>query len=326
MYPAFLFGMERSGTTLLSMMVGAHPEIAVPLATTGLWFDFHARLADYSNLCSGADIDRLVVDVLAHERIRLWRTMLDAGRIRAAIRPSDFGSVVAAFHAEYARAHGKSRWANIDIATLDNMHVADRWFPNARFVHIVRDGRDVAISNQTMPYGAGNIAECAEAWKRRITISLRMGDILGPDRYLPFRYESLILQPQTTLARICTFLGLPFHEDMLAYGETVDARVPADKQWLWPELKSPPQTSKVDRWRREMSENQRVVFEGIAADTLREMGYETYEQLPRRVGAHLLELGYFLGRGRRIERLLGRFGIKRRTRLERRRVSCKAPD
>lgn len=324
--PVFLFGMERSGTTLLSMMVGAHPDMAVPLATTGMWFDFFGRLGEYGRLSADTDLDRLVDDLLDHERIRLWRTELDRERIRGAVRLGDFGSVVAAFHAEYARAHGKPRWANIDIATLDNMHLVNRWFPDARFVHIVRDGRDVAISNQTMPYGAGNIAECAEAWSRRITTSLRMGDILGPERYLAFRYESLVLEPQVTLGRICDFLGLPFTEQMLAYGETVDARVPADKQWLWPELKSPPQTSKVDRWRREMSENQRIVFEGIAGGTLREMGYDAYDTMPRRATAHLLELGYFLGRGRRLERLLKRFGITRRTRLEKHASPAKAAD
>lgn len=314
--PVFLFGMERSGTTLLSMMVGAHPEIAVPLATTGMWFDFHRRLGDYGGLADAADLDRITDDVLAHERIRLWRTELDRERIRAALRPGDFGSVVAAFHGEYARAHGKPRWANIDIANLDNMHVVNRWFPDARFVHIVRDGRDVALSNQTMPYGPGNIAECAVAWRHRIHTSLRMGDILGAQRYLAFRYESLISEPHTTLERICRFLELSFSDRMLSYGETVDERVPAEKQWLWPELKSPPQLSKVDRWRREMSDNQRIVFEGIAGDTLREMGYETYPQLPRSLGAQLLELGYFLGRGRRLERLLSRLGVRRRTRLE----------
>lgn len=312
----FLFGMERSGTTLLSMMIGAHPEIAVPLATTGMWFDFHNRLAEYGHLSSATDVELLVDDVLAHERVRLWRTDLDRERIRAQVRPGDFGSVVAAVHGEYARAHGKPRWANMDIATLDSMHIANRWFPDARFVHIVRDGRDVALSNQTMPYGPGNIAECATAWQRRITTSLRMGDILGPERYLAFRYESLISEPAATLERICRFLGLGFSEQMLAYGETVDDRVPQEKQWLWPELKSPPQLSKVDRWRHEMTDSQRIVFEGIAGDTLREMGYDSYVEPPRSLGAQLLELGYFLDRGRRLERLLARVGIRRRTRLE----------
>lgn len=315
--PVFMFGMERSGTTLLSMMAGAHPQLAVPLATTGMWYDFYARLHAFGNISDEAGLMALVDAVASHERIRLWRTPLDIEHIRAAVKPGDFGSVVAAFHGEYARQHGKPRWANMDIGTLDNMHLANRWFPDARFVHIIRDGRDVALSNQTMPYGPGNIGECADAWVQRINTNLRMGDIIGPDRYLAFRYESLITEPEAMLGRICSFLGLDFSSDMLAYGDTVDNRVPEEKQWLWPELKSPPQLSKVDRWKREMSENQRIVFEWRASDLMRELGYEVLDPKPRRMGAHLLELGYFLDRGGRSKRLLSRLGIQRKTQLER---------
>jgi len=315
--PVFLFGMDRSGTTLMSMMVGAHPEIAVPLATTGMWFDFYDRLGHYNHLHSQEDVARLIDDVSRHDRIRLWRTELDLERIIGRSRPEDFCSVVEAFHTEYARVQGKPRWANMDIATLDNMHIANRWFPDARFLHIVRDGRDVALSNQSTPYGLGNIAECAEAWARRLKINLRMGDILGPDRYLAFRYESLILDTESTLRRICDFLGVTFSPQMLAYSESVDARVPKEKLWLWPALKSSPQASKVERWKREMSENQRTVFEWAAGPMLQELGYETYDEPSKRFGAYILELMYFLDHGSRSKRLLQKIGIRRTSKLER---------
>lgn len=315
--PVFLFGMDRSGTTLMSMMVGAHPDIAVPLATTGMWYEFFGTLGRFNDLATEADVSALVDEVAQHERIRLWRTDLDLARIKAQAQPGSFGSVVAGFHAEYARKQGKPRWGNIDIATLDNMHIANQWFPDARFVHIIRDGRDVALSNQTMPYGNGNIAECAEAWVRRVGTNLRMGDILGKERYLAFHYEALIAEPEETLGRICKFLGLPFSDDMLSYGKTIDDRVPQEKQWLWPELKSPPQLSKIKRWAREMTENQRIVFEWRARELLRELDYPVYETVPRRLGAHILDLRYYLDQGARVNRLLRKFGVHRKTMLER---------
>src|SRR3546814_2722033 len=70
--------MERSGTTLLSMIIGAHPLVAVPLATTGMWTDFARRLPrDFNGLATGDDVVRLVDAILAHERIRLWDAALD---------------------------------------------------------------------------------------------------------------------------------------------------------------------------------------------------------------------------------------------------------
>lgn len=315
--PTFLFGMERSGTTLLAMMMGAHPQIAVPLSTTGMWYDFFARVQrDYHGLTDDEAITRLVDDVLVHERIRLWNTELERERILANCQPGDFGSVVAAVHHEYARQRSKPHWANSDIATLDAMHLANGWFPNGRFLHIIRDARDVALSHQTMPFGAGNIAECALAWRHRVGQSLRMGAILGPNRYLAIRYEDLILESESTLRHICGFLGVPFSPVMLDYGVAVEQTIPEHKLWLWPEIKKPPQRSKVEIWKNRMSAAQRTVCEWNAGDLLRELGYETFATPPRQLPAYLLELWYFIGRGHRWNRLKGKLGLAGKSRLE----------
>ncbi|WP_082674000.1 sulfotransferase [Thiohalocapsa sp. ML1] len=315
--PIFLFGMDRSGTTLLAMMVGAHPEIAVPLATTGMWYEFADRLGNYHNLRTSGDLQRIVNDVAEHERIRLWRTELDLARIVSDVHEGGIESVVAAFHKEYARQKQKRCWANSDIATLDQMHRAYHWFPNARFVHIIRDGRDVALSNQTTPYGRGNIYECAEKWTASLRTNLRMGAILGSDHYHVVRYEKLILDAEQTLTQLCGFIGVPFSREMLNYGASVDERVPQEKQWLWPALKLPPQASKVERWRHEMTVTQRIVFERIAGPLLKELDYPVYEHIPRRLSALFLELLYLLDRGGRSQRFLRKMGYHRESLLER---------
>lgn len=316
--PTFLFGMERSGTTLLSMMVGAHPQIAVPLATTGMWIDFGRRLASYGHLQRREDLARLVDDILAHERIRLWDAVLDRERILDGLPLGDYGALLARVHGEYARAKGKPCWANIDIATLDHMELVNEWLPTARFVQIVRDGRDVALSHQTMPYGSGNIADCAHAWVARVGVNARMGRILGPERYHALRFEDLVGDSEQTLRRLCAFLGVAFDPAMLHYGAMVDEKIPQDRRWLWPSLSQPPQASKVAIWRRGMSRSQRIVFEDIAAAALRGWGYETFERRPKSLCAYLLALWYFLTQGGRLRRLGRRLGLTRRSLLERR--------
>jgi hypothetical protein len=316
--PTFLFGMERSGTTLLSMMVGAHPQIAVPLATTGMWIGFAGRLDAFNRLTHHEDVVRLVDEIRAHERIALWDAKLDRTSLLEGLPLADYGAVVAAFHREYARAKGKPYWANVDIATLDGMDLVHGWFPDARFLHIIRDGRDVALSHQTMPYGAGTIAECARAWVARTTTNAKMGRILGPSRYMTIRFEDLVLDTQASLGRICDFLGVTFDSSMLRYGDMVEEKIPESRRWLWPSISRPPQQTKVDQWRRRMTRSQRIVFEGEANGVLKAWGYEAYERVPKSWAAYLLDLWYHLIQGGRLRRLRRRLGFKTTSLLERR--------
>ena len=313
----FLFGMERSGTTLLSMIVGSHPDIAVPLATAGLWYDVADRRGFHA---PGSEVDQvtLVQELLEHERIRRWDCELTSDDVLPLCRGGDYPSLIAAFHQAYANAQGKPTWANLDIATLDRLHTMNDWFPNARFVHIYRDARDVAISHQTMPYGSGNLAECADAWSRRLTVNLRMGQILGPKRYMTISYEKLVNDPEPVLRELCRFLGVSFSTEMLSYAEMADAKIPHDRRWLWPNLVGPLDQKAAHRWRRAMSMTRRIVVERYAGGLLKELGYETLEPLPRRLGAEALDLACFLDRGGRTKRTLQKFGLRRPSLLERR--------
>ena len=315
--PVFMFGFERSGTTLLSMMVGAHPQIAVPLAVTGLWFRYARRLEAYNGLFKIQDVERLVDDLLNEERIHLWDVQLERKDILSDLRLGDYAAVVERFHSLYALAKAKPFWSNLDIATLDEMDVANRWFPQARFLHIVRDGRDVALSHETMPYGASNTLECAEKWLNRLHANLKMGAILGDTRYMVVRYEDLVLKTRVTLKRICAFIGVSYADEMLEYTKMVDKKVPADKRWLWPDLDKLPVKSKVFGWKTRMSKTKRIVFEGVANKLLKDLGYEAYDQVPKRLSGYMYELWCFFGRGGRVKRWLNKLGLKRDSTLQR---------
>ncbi len=312
-----MFGFERSGTTLLSMMVGAHPEIAVPLTVTGLWYVYAGRLGSYGSLATRDDVARLVDDLLAEERIKLWDVTLARDEVLQDLPVGSYPAVVRRFHELYARSKGKPHWGNLDIATLDEMDEANRWFPSARFLHIVRDGRDVSLSHETMPYGASNTLECAEKWTHRLGVNLKMGQILGPDRYKVIRYEDLVEKSESTLESICSFFGTCYSPAMLEYPRMVDEKVPEDRRWLWPALDKPPDRSKVYGWKKKMSPTKRIVFEGAGASMLEQLGYETYERMPKSLSAYAYELWCFLGRGGRVGRLQRRLGLKRRSKLER---------
>lgn len=300
--PVFLFGFERSGTTLLTMMVGAHPRISCPLSVTGTWWEYAEKLDAYGGLQSREWIARLVNDLAHHERLKLWGVDFDTAAISQQIEPGRYDHAVGAFHSAAAVAEGKRRWANMDIATLFAFERVAQLFPDARFVQIVRDGRDVALSFKGYRYGGRNAMEIADAWSRATTSADRIGTALGDDRYIRLRYEDLIAQPERTLSSLCAFIGEPYDPKMLDYASDVARKVPEDKRSLWPVLDRPPQTDRVERWRREMRTSERYVFEEAAEEALSRFGYERSKRGFSALG-ELHGAWCWLTRGARLKRL-----------------------
>ncbi len=308
--PVFMFGFERSGTTLLSMMIGAHREIAVPLSPTGLWYRYDRRLPEYGGLVNAGSVDRLLKDLLLEERIKLWDVDFTESELLPLIEKSSYASVVAAFHQAYAQKKGKSHWASNDISTLYSMDRANAWFPHAKFLHIVRDGRDVALSHETYKYGLSTTTEVADHWVHDLHTNIKMGAMIGPVRYKVVRYEDLVLEPENTLQAICTFIGIEYCDDMLKYPKMVEEKVPEDRRFLWPTLNQPPNRSNAYRWKTMMHTNKRIAFEWRANALLRQLGYEAYEKIPKSIGANFYDFWCYLGQGGRIRRIQEKLKLK----------------
>lgn len=304
----FTFGFERSGTTLLSMLLGAHPDLAVPFSPTGLWYRYFRKLDDYGDLHSSADRDSLIKDILQEERIQIWDATLTLEDISRRASDCEYRTVVSAFHQVYADYHDKGFWALHDIATLYEMHIANQWFPDARFIHIVRDVRDVALSHKSYRYGSSSSCEVAFAWREAVKTNLMMGRIIGPDRYLMVRFEDLIEAPEQTLESVCDFLGIGFDVSMLDYAEDVNRKVPSSKRSLWPALGGRLDRSKIGRWRKELRTYEVAAIHEIASDVMVECGYDVDSQSKSLLKEFYL-LGCTLARGGRLRRHIP--GIRR---------------
>lgn len=302
MTPTFLFGFERSGTTLLTMMTGAHPRLSCPLSVTGTWWHFADRLEEFGTLSTPDHIARMVAAVAAHERLQLWAVPFDEAAIAAQVVPGDYASLVNAFHMEAAKAEGKAAWVNMDIPTLFRLEDVAQLFPTARFVQIVRDGRDVALSFKGYRFGGLNALEVAERWSRATVAADRIGHALGPARYLRIRYEDLIALPEQTLDRLCDFIGESYDPAMLDYAGDVSRKVPDATRDLWPVLDRPPQTDKIARWEREMKPSERYVIEEAAGDALDRFGYRRSGS-GFSAGGELRGAWCYLTRGARLKRL-----------------------
>lgn len=291
--PFFIIGFQRSGTTLLRLMLDSHPAVAIPLDTAGLWAAYQDRLEVWFNdLATVEDCHRLIEAIGAEERIRLWNVPISVDEITALVDAYDFPAIIAGFHMAYAQAKGKTRWGCKDPGDTQRIHVINKWFPDARFVHIIRDGRDACLSQLGQDFGHTELIPCAVDWQEQVSWVARMGAILGSDRYLELRYEDLVTDPEPVLQRICKFIGLPFDSAMLEYHRRVGDAVPDEKRHIWPLIDRPPQKDNINRWKSRMTTGERICFEKRAWSALQENGYQVYDRAPG--GAYSTELRLML--------------------------------
>jgi hypothetical protein len=264
-----VLGVRRSGTTLLRVMLDRNPALAVPDESY-----FVPQLARRH----GTPVDpvEFVEDLRRLPTLVEWQLSPDAvaAHLRAGMTT---GEAVAAVFAAYAAERGKSRWGDKTPLYMQHLDLLERLFPDARFVHLIRDGRDAALSFLSVPDGlmtAGwghprDARGFACQWATEIRAARRLGARVGPDRYLELRYESLVAVPERALHAVCAFGDLEFDPGMLDYvGRTGSARKAHQRR-----LNEPPRLG-VRNWRTEMAPEDRSAFEAVAGSVLAALGYE----------------------------------------------------
>jgi len=279
----FIVGVARSGTTLLRLMLDAHPELAIPPET-----HFIPKVIKACE--EPGDPHQRVFELLTtHRRWPDYR--LEAGELRERldrIERLTAGDALRAFYALYAEKQGKSRWGDKSPSYVRRMRRVASALPEAHFVHLVRDGRDVALSQIEVDFGPDQVADAARDWAEGIGKARRQARRLL--HYLELRYEDLVAEPEPLLRRVCEFIQLSWDPAMLDYhrgagermaevtrdferggGPAIPAAVRAERHTR---VAEPPQRQRAGRWRTDMSAPDRETFEAIAGEELSELGYE----------------------------------------------------
>lgn len=291
----FVVGCPRSGTTLLRVMLDRHPQLAVSSDA-----DFVVRFLDGYSEGDVPLTPRLVEEIIAYRRFR--RMGLPSERVRElAAGVALYRDFASAIYSEYARAHGKERAGDKTPQYVEHLPLLHRLFPAAKVIHIIRDGRDVALSavewaprkvRGPARFGLWQrdpIAVCALWWKSLVSAGMVEGQKLGPESYCEVRYEQLVAEPEQVLCELTRFLELPFAGEMLAgegIKESRSARVPSRDlsrraqrraerglpskgrlAWLAP-------TPGLRDWRTQMRKADLEMFEAIAGDLLAGLHYE----------------------------------------------------
>ena len=275
----FIVGSARSGTTLLRMMLNAHPEVAVPPESR-----FVVEL--YSS--DEVRVDDFLSRLGSHRRWISWDTPIEDVRAQlAGVSTVAYPEAIEAAFMAFAQSRNKKRYGDKTPRYIEHLPLLARLWPNAKFVHLVRDGREVALSYADVPFGPNTVAKAAALWRERVTLGMKQGRPLGPERYAELRYERLLENPREEVEGLCTFLDLDFDPAMLDYSEYARSEV-LDRARLY----NPNVTRSITKtrsWDEQMPRSQVEVFEAIAGDTLAELGYERLFAAPS-LGARLAAL------------------------------------
>ncbi len=271
--PFFVIGVGRSGTTLIRLMLNSHPHLAIPYETHFLT-KYIKQIDRYQPLDNQANIKKLVIDMLSEELLKQW----DVVPILSDVMPRlsdqvNLADVIDAIYSFYAEAHGKQRWGD-KSDYLSKMNEINQVFPDAQFIHIVRDGRDVANSVIKMIWGPSDIIEAAEWWREYTRLGRCMGRMLPETRYMEIRYEDLVLDTEASLRKICDFLGEPYSDEMLEFYKNSDSLIPESRKSQHYNADAPPQSSSTYAWKKSMSNADVALFESYARDQLEAFGYE----------------------------------------------------
>jgi len=271
MRPIFIGGCERSGTTMFGAMLGSHSQcVCVP--ETQFIDDIIARSAPTAGSASPR---QMLSQILSHERYRLfWQLPLDP----AAVDPAELGSTLPELLSwlvqAYGRRSGKSSasvWVDHTPTNFRRGRTLLRMFPDAKFVHLVRDGRAVAASLLPLDWGPNNVLHAAEFWLARCAPGLAAELEWGPGRVLRVRYEDLLSQPEASMRLVADFVGLKYEPAMISAGGHRPSRYHLRQHRL---VGQAPDPARQERWQQVFTRRQVEIFEAEAGDFLETLGYQ----------------------------------------------------
>ena len=281
----FVVGCPRSGTTLLQRMLDAHPQLAVANDTHFIPRVIRKARPDF--VANGPAGSRLMLTPALIDQVRSYHRFLRLGLDEATVNEAaecskTYSGFVSRLYLAFARLRGKGLGGEKTPDYVRHLCLLHSLFPWVRSVHIIRDGRDVALSALEWARedkGPGRmalwkeepVAVCALWWRWQVMAGRRDAAALPPHSYLEVRYEHLVEGPEETLRTITDFLQLPFaREEMLGFNKgrvRHKKGLSVKKAWLSP-------TPGVRDWRTQMDARSRELFEALAADLLSELGYE----------------------------------------------------
>jgi hypothetical protein len=274
----FIVGSARSGTTLLERIVNAHPQIAITPSTR--WvprFYENRRGMTPDGLVTPKLVDA-ITNSRGFEEFGIRRQDLEL--LADQEQPINYSAFMSGFYELYGRMHGKRLVGDRRGGYGRYIPTLHELWPNARFVHLIRDGRDVCLSvldwkenarvRRIATWEEDPVSTIALWWMRNVQLIREAGARLDARLYSEIQYEALVTRPEEECRSLCDFLEVTFDDAMLRFHEGRTRTRPDlthKDAWL-------PITPGLRDWRSQMAREDVERFEAAAGDLLDALGYE----------------------------------------------------
>lgn len=270
--PFFIIGHPRSGTTLLRFILGSHPRLSIPEETG--FFPFLLSKNEINTSLSIKQVTRILIRI--GKLNYLWRNKVrDVNSFYRSLPQPKLTYILDEILRHYTTSDPVIRWGDKTPLYVQYIPIINEIFPEAQFIHIIRDGRDAALSaRQKWPNRSiyMDLYYLLKHWKRNVMAGKFTGQKLGIERYHEIFYEDLVTNPQETINRLCLFLNEEIHPAMLDHTVLASKIGPGPDNHI--EILKPITTTSINRWKWELTTYEKKLADQVVGDTLTSLGYE----------------------------------------------------
>ncbi|MEL7354083.1 MAG: sulfotransferase [Cyanobacteria bacterium J06560_5] len=270
LFPIFLVGCPRSGTTLLQQILDAHPDIAVA-PETHFVRRFWLEQAQYGDLLKDENYRAVIRAIAQTAEFSEMGLSAEHYELEAWRKPRNYATLLTLLLEQFRQKHGVCIVGEKTPNHLLYMQILQTLFPQAKFIHIIRDARAVVNSWRTVPWSTGNVTGDAKVWQRYMDTARRLPPAEGS--MMTLHYENLVMTPKDCAQKICNFLSIEFDASMLNYHTKKSDRVNLEREPWKRNATKPLDAQSLTKWEKQLSVNEIARVEVVAKSELLQLGY-----------------------------------------------------
>lgn len=273
--PVFVIGCARSGTSVLIRLIRKYLKINFGTETQFI-IRYYNKIRKYSDLNRDSNL-KILIDDISKERCfsrwkkrfgfdinfeEIYQEVMNKQRFGNENNIEIYQDILTSMFEKFARYHRMTRWGDKTPDYILNLPVLIGLYPKAQFIHIVRDGRDVALSLFQTPFGNNNVYKAAVSWKADINRLKEFAKKIPKDQLVEIRYEDLLNDPEKVFSVLIKFLGIEDNDNNLM-------------KFISENIRNDLKQNNTIKWKKLLSLNEQFVFDKIACDILSNYDYET---------------------------------------------------